>query len=333
MKYVLLDSHTLPGARYEIETDILDQAGFECSICTCLTDEDIVEAAQDADAVGLIYSKITGPLLDRLPKCRVLVRYGIGFDSIDLDAATQRGIVVCNLPDYCLKDVATHALALILDTCRKATWLDRDVRAGHWNGNAGYRVNRIGDMTVGLAGFGNIARELARYLKVFGGQVVAYDPYAPGELFTQYGVEPVSFDELCRRSDVISVHTPLNDETRHLIDRDSIAKMKDGVILINTSRGAVVCQDDLVEALHSGKVKAAGMDVMEKEPLTDLSDPVYTCDTLVINPHSAFNSVEAEIEQHEKVAASVLDVLVKGIVPYNAVNGRALAQKGQGGAK
>ena len=326
-KYVLLDSHTLPGANYQIEKDILEKNGIECVIAECKTEDEIVQTAADADAIGLIYAKISGELMDRLPKCKVLVRYGIGFDSIQVPEATKRGIVVCNLPDYCIKDVATHALAMILDTCRKVTYLNADVRKGHWNGNAGYKINRIGDMVIGLAGFGNIARQLSKYLKAFEGTVIAYDPFLPESMFREYGVEQVTFDELCARSDVISIHTPLNESSRHLIDRTSIAKMKDGVILVNTSRGPVVCQDDLVEALKSGKVKAAGMDVMEKEPLTDVNEPAFGCDTLIINPHSAFNSVEAEIEQHEKVAYSAIDVLVKEIVPYNAVNGKDLGKK------
>ena len=326
-KYVLLDSHTLPGARYEIESGILEKEGISCKICDCKTDEEVIEEAKDADAIGVIYHKITGELMDKLPKCKVLVRYGIGYDNIIVADASQRGIVVCNLPDYCLKDVATHALALLLDISRKTTWLDRDVRKGNWNGNAGYRVNRISDMVIGLVGFGNIAREFAKYLSAFGGKILAYDPYSPDSVFEQYGVTRVDFETLCSDSDAISIHTPLTPETRHLINNESISKMKDGVILINTSRGPVVSQKDLIEALKSGKVKAAGMDVMEFEPITDLSDDVFKCDTLVINPHSAFNSVEAEIEQHEKVAYSVIDVLLKNIIPYNAVNKKTLSNK------
>ncbi len=324
MKYVCLDSHTLAGADYTIETKILEEAGFEVVIAECKTDEEIVAVAKDADAVGLVYSKITPELMDQMPKCKVLVRYGIGYDSIDVPAATERGIVVCNLPDYCLKDVATHALALILDICRKTTLLDRTVRKGVWSGNAGWKINRIDDLTIGLAGFGNIARQLAKYLSGFSCKIIAYDPFLPAERFAELGVQQVTLDELLAQSDVISIHTPLTPDTHHLINRDTIAKMKDGVILVNTSRGPVVCQDDLVAALKSGKVKAAGMDVNEKEPLTDLSDEIYTCENIIINPHSAYNSVEAEIEQKQKVAQSVIDVLQKKIIPYNAVNKRDL---------
>ncbi|MBQ3663811.1 MAG: C-terminal binding protein [Clostridia bacterium] len=327
MKYVCLDSHTLPGADYGIEKRILEENGFECVIAECRTDDEIVSAAADADAIGLIYSKISAELMDRLPQCKVLIRYGIGFDSIDIPAATERGIVVCNLPDYCLKDVSTHALALILDICRKTTYLDKSVRRGEWSGNAGWRINRIDNLTIGLAGFGNIARQLAKYLGGFDCKVIAYDPYLPEEVFRNFGVTPVSFDELCAQADVISVHTPLTTDTRHLINKDSIAKMKDGVIIVNTSRGPVISQDDIVEALKSGKVKAAGLDVNEREPLTDLDDEIYKLDNLIINPHSAYNSVEAEIEQHEKVAQSAIDVLINKIIPYNAVNKKTVKMK------
>ena len=171
-----------------------------------------------------------------------------------------------------------------------------------------------------MVGFGNIARQTRKYLSGFDCKVIAYDPFLPADVFAEANAEKVELDELFAKADVVSIHLPLNDNTHHLINKDSIEKMKDGVIIINTARGPIICQDDLVAALRSGKVRAAGCDVVEKEPITDLNDEIFTLDNLIINPHSAFNSFEAEIEQHESVAQSVVEVLVNKVVPYNAVN-------------
>jgi D-3-phosphoglycerate dehydrogenase len=327
VKYVCLDQYSLPGADFTIEQKILNKYGIECVIANARTDEEIIAVAKDADAVGTVYNQITPAIMDQLPKCRVFVRYGIGYDNINVPAATERGIVVCNLPRYCLRDVATHAIALLLDICRKTTYLDKTVRRGEWNGNAGWPIHRIDDLTIGLLGFGNIARQTRKYLSGFDCKVIAYDPFLPEDVFTAANAEKVEMDELFARADVISIHLPLNDATRHLINKDSIAKMKDGVIIINTARGPIVCQDDLVAALKSGKVCAAGCDVLEKEPLTDLTEEIFTLDNLIINPHSAFNSYEAEIEQHESVAQSVIEVLLNKVVPYNAVNKQTVTPK------
>lgn len=327
MKYVCLDQYSLPGADFTIEAKILEKYGIECVIANARTDEEIIEVAKDADAIGTVYNQITPELMDKLPKCRVFVRYGIGYDNINVPAATERGIIACNLPTYCLKDVATHTIALLMDICRKTTYLDKSVRRGNWSGNAGWPIHRIDDLTIGLVGFGNIARQTRKYLGGFDCKVIAYDPFLPEEVFAANNAEKVELDELYARADVVSVHLPLNDATHHLIDKNSIAKMKDGVIILNTARGPIICQDDLVEALKSGKVRAAGCDVFEKEPLTDLSNEIFALDNLIINPHSAFNSYEAEIEQHQCVAKSVVDVLVDKIIPYNAVNKKTVTPK------
>lgn len=327
MKYVCLDQYSLPGADFSIEEKILQKYGIECVIANARTDEEIIAVAKDADAIGTVYNQITPELMDQLPQCRIFVRYGIGFDNINVPAATERGIVVCNLPRYCLKDVATHTIALLLDICRKTTYLDKSVRQGNWSGNAGWPIHRIDDLTVGLVGFGNIARQTRKYLSGFDCKVIAYDPFLPQEVFAAANAEKVELDELFAKADVISVHLPLNEGTRHLINKESLSKMKDGVIIINTARGPIICQDDLLEALKSGKVRAAGCDVFEKEPLTDLNDEIFGLNNLIINPHSAFNSCEAEIEQHESVAQSVVEVLVNKVVPYNAVNKQNLVPK------
>ena len=326
-KYVLLDSHNLYGADFGIEVNILKAHGIESVIAACKTNDDVIKAAADADAIGLASVKIDGALLDRLKKCKVLVRYGIGYDSVVVPDATERGIAVCNLPDYCHPDVATHALGLILDCCRKITLMDRNLRNGIYNSNYGYRIHRLSCLKLGLIGFGNIARKLVEYIKPYKMETFACDPYLSAEVFSKNDVKQASFDEVLAKSDIISIHTPLTSETKHLIDKQAIAKMKDGVIIVNTARGAIVSLNDITDALQSGKVKAAGLDVIEGEPNIPQDHAIFSCENAILNPHCAYNSVESEIEQHEKAAKSVIDVLVGGILPYNCINKKDLENR------
>jgi len=326
-KFVVLDSHISARYLFDIEKSILESNGIECVLAQCRTEAEVIEAARDADGIGVIFSDINRNVISQLQNCKMMVRYGIGYDNIDVSAATERGIIVCNLPDYCQPDVATTAMALLLDLVRKVTLLDRHVRSGKWDLNYGYPVNRLSSLTLGLVGFGSIARTFVKFLYGFSMNIIAFDPYADESLFTALNVRKVSLDELFAQADVISIHTPLTSETRHLVNRDSIALMKDGVYIINTARGPIIEQDALVEALKSGKVKAAALDVVEFEPILDKNHVLYECENLIVNPHIAFNSVEAAKEQHEKVAYSAIDVLKKNIMPYNAVNKKQLQSK------
>ncbi len=326
-KFVVLDSHVVPDADYRVEKKILEDKGIECVVGRCKSEEEILSLAKDADGIGLIYANMNRGLISRLERCQVMVRYGVGYDSIDVQAATDHGICVCNLPDYCQPEVATHAAALLLDLCRKVTVFDRYVRAGNWNENYGYKVHRLSALTLGLVGLGHMSRQFVRYIKPFGMHLLAYDPYAGDETFRENGVEKVTLDQLYARSDVISIHTPLTPETHHLINAESIAKMKDGVMLINTSRGPIVDTDALVDALKRGKVQAAALDVVEGEPIRDPHAKLFECENLIVTPHSAYYSAESGRDQHQKVAYSAIDVLLKKVIPYNCVNRRQLAEK------
>lgn len=319
-KFVILDSQELAGSDFNIEKEILEAQGIECIIAECKTNDEVLELAKDADGIGLVYVDMSRELIGKLENCKVIVRYGIGYDTIDVEAANERGIIVCNLPDYCQPDVATHTMALLLDLCRKVTLLDRSCRRGNWTANDGYVINRVSSLTLGLIGFGSIARLFVQYMSGFNTNVIAYDPYLPDKFFQELNVKRVTLDELYAEADVISIHTPLTSETKHLINKDTISKMKDGVLIVNTARGPIINIYDLMEALKSGKVKAAGLDVVEIEPITDANAEIYKLDNIIINPHSAYNSAEASVEQHQKVAYSAIDVLVKKIMPYNAVN-------------
>ncbi|MDR1626353.1 MAG: C-terminal binding protein [Spirochaetia bacterium] len=322
-KYAMLDSQALAGADFGVEKKILEEAGIECAIGECRTTEEMVRLAADADAIGLCYVDMNGKLMDSLKKCKLLVRYGIGYDSINVPEATARGIAVCNLPDYCQPDVATHAFAMILDCCRKITLQDRLMRGGKYLTTYGYRIHRLSTLKMGFAGFGAIAKTLARYMKPYQMDMLAFDPYLPEEVFAQNGVRQAGFEELLAQADIISVHSPYTPETHHMFCKASFAKMKDGAIIVNTARGPIICLDDLAEALKNGKLAAAGLDTMEGEPNVPPGHPIFACESAILTPHCAFNSAEAELEQHQKVAKSVIEFL-GGNIPYNCVNKKQL---------
>ena len=325
-KFVILDSQELAGSDFNIEKNLLEEQGVQCIVAECKTEEEILVIAKDADGIGLVYVDMNRELINKLENCKVIVRYGIGYDTIDVEAATEKGIAVCNLPDYCQPDVATHTMALILDLCRKVTLLDRFCREGNWNSNYGYPINRVSSLTLGLVGFGSIARLFVKYMSGFNMNVIAYDPFLPKSFFDELNVKSVTLDELYAQADIISVHTPLTKETKHLINKETILKMKDGVLIVNTARGPIININDLLEALKTGKVKGAGLDVVEIEPVLDSNSEIYKYENLIINPHSAYNSKEASYDQHQKVAFSAINVLVKNEIPYNAVNKKQLVK-------
>ena len=324
-KFVMLDSHTFPDADFHQEIELLKKSGFECVLAQCKSLEDVVRCAGDAECIGVNYFRVTDEVLAALPRCKAVLRYGIGYDVVDVEACTRRNVLLCNLPDYCISDVATHTMALILDLVRKTTLFDRRVRSGFWDVGYGYGIHRMDSLTLGLIGFGNIARLVTSYAQCFGMKVIASDPYITAELMSEYGVEKVTQDELLARSDIISIHTSLIPSTYHLIDREAISKMKDGMIFINTARGAIADVDALYDALQSGKIRAAGLDVVEGEPISNPSQRLWKCETLVITPHSAYNSVEASDAQHSQIAKLAVEVL-SGMQPRlaNIVNRKEL---------
>ncbi|MDM8120932.1 C-terminal binding protein [Succinatimonas hippei] len=318
-KFVMLDSHTLPDADFHQEKEILSAAGIECVLATCKNVDEVVEAAKDAEYIGDNYFRITDEVLSRLPKLKAVIRYGIGYDVVDVDACSRRKIALCNLPTYCVEDVATHAIALILDLVRKTTIFDRQVKKGNWDVGYGYATHRMSAKTLGLVGFGNIAKKLCHYAQAFDMQVLAYDPFISVEKIKSFGAKKVELDELLAAADIVSLHVPSTKDTIHMINAANIAKMKDGVIIVNTSRGNLIDNKALSDALASGKVLAAGLDVIEGEPIKDPEHPLVKHDNTVVTPHSAYNSVEASDEQHTQVAKTVV-CFSKGEIPFNTVN-------------
>ena len=232
-------------------------------------------------------------LISQLNNFLPLIHYGLRYDVIDVDSATDYYIAACNIPHYCSEEVAVHASALILDCVRRITIDDRNVKAGKWSEKASYAYSRLSNLVVGTLGFGNIARKVASYMKAFGCRVMAYDPYLPDTVFEQAGVQRASKEDICRNADIISVHIPYNKETHHTLDQAEFAMMKDGVMIVNTARGGVINPDALCDALDSGKGRAAGLGVLEGEPVTDRHARNLQYGHVTINPHRVAQRTEA----------------------------------------
>ncbi len=281
--------------------------------------DDILAVARDADAILVTYAKLPGDLLRQLKNCKAIGRFGLGVDNIDLAAARELGIAVNYVPDYCLREVSDHAMALLLALARKVVVSNALVQSGRWEVPPIVPLRRLEGQVLGLIGFGHIPRVLAPKARAFGLKVISHDPYVTPAIHASAGVERVSFDDLLARSDFISVHAPLLPATRGLINAAAFAKMKDGAFLINTARGPLVDEAALIAALDAKKIGGAALDVVTSEPLGDDS-PLLHRDNVVLTPHTAFYSVEALEELQSKCASDVARVLSgeKAIYPISA---------------
>jgi D-3-phosphoglycerate dehydrogenase / 2-oxoglutarate reductase len=281
--------------------------------------DDILAVACDADAVLVTYARLPGELLRQLTRCRAIGRFGLGVDNIDLPAARALGIAVNYVPDYCLREVSDHAMALLLALARKVTFANMLVQSGRWEVPPIVPLRRLEGQVLGLVGFGNIPRALAPKAKALGLKVLAHDPYAAEDAFDAAGVEGVSFDDLLARSDFISVHAPLSAATRGMMNAAAFAKMKKGAFLINTARGPLIDETALITALDSGHLGGAALDVVTEEPLGKDS-ALLARDNVILTPHTAFYSVEALEELQTKCASDVARVLSgeRAIYPISA---------------
>jgi D-3-phosphoglycerate dehydrogenase len=281
--------------------------------------DDIVEVAKDADAVLVTYAKLTREVLVQLTRCKAIGRFGLGVDNIDLVTAKEKGIAVNYVPDYCIREVSDHAIALLLALIRKIPFSNNLVQSGRWEMPAVVPIRRIEGTVLGLVGFGHIPRLLAPKAQAFGMKVIAYDPFAQPEAFKKAGVEGVDFDALLQMSDYVSLHAPLLPVTRGMMNAEAFAKLKKGAYIINTARGPLIDEQALVTALESGQVGGAGLDVVAVEPLAKDS-PLLGRDNVIISPHTAFYSIEALDELQTKCATDVARVLSgeKAVYPISA---------------
>lgn len=304
---------------HDVEMNLVRATGCELTLFQCKTQEEFIAAAKDADGILSQYFTISDELLSHLPRCRAIARYGVGYDNIDLEAATRRGVAVINVPGYCTDDVAAQTVALLLALLRRIALTDREVRSGTWSTQSVLSVTRLAGQTLGIVGLGRIGKSVAKKMHGFDMKTIAYDPYIPESYLD---VELTDFDRVLRESDFVSIHCPHNDETHHMFSDREFSLMKLSANLINTARGKIVDEAALIRALEAGSIAGAALDVLEKEP-PDLTSPLLTMDNVVLSPHTAFYSVQAYEEVKRRAAQTVLDVLY-GKRPQDVVNPEVL---------
>jgi D-3-phosphoglycerate dehydrogenase / 2-oxoglutarate reductase len=304
--------------------EVLSRIGAELRLAKEPTPESILGVARDADALLATYAKITAEMIPQMKRCRIISRFGIGVDNVDVAAATQAGIVVTKVPDYCIDEVSDHTLALLLALVRKIPSSNARTHAGRWEMQAVVPIHRLRGSILGLVGFGRIPQLVAPKAQAFGIKVVAYDPYIAEEVFTRAQVEKVEFAELLGRSDYISIHSPLVPETRHLFNADVFRQMKATAYLVNTARGPIVDEEALAKALDAKQLAGAGLDVLSEEPPS--GSPLFGRDNVILTPHTSFYSVESLVDLQVKAAQEVVRVF-NGEMPRNPVNPEALRRQ------
>jgi D-3-phosphoglycerate dehydrogenase len=307
---VLLTDYAWPDL--EIERRTLAEVGAELVVSTDPAPAALAKLAADADAIMTNWVKVPAEVIDAAPKCRIVARLGIGLDNIDVAAASRRGMLVTNIPDYCLIEVAEHALALLLSLARKVSFYHHQTKRGRYDLKAGPPLRRIAGQTLGIVGMGNIGVTLAGKAQALGLKIVAADP-APRT--RPAGVTFVSLDELLAHSDYVSLHVPLVPQTRHLIGERQLARMKPSAYLINTARGGLVDSAALAAALAAGRLAGAGLDVQETEP-PDLNVPPWNDPRVIVTPHAAFASEESLADLRLRTARQVANCLSGAEVPH-----------------
>jgi D-3-phosphoglycerate dehydrogenase / 2-oxoglutarate reductase len=302
---------------------VLAKIGAELRLAKDPTPESILEIARDADAVLATFAKLTADTIRQLTRCRVIARFGIGVDNVDIPAATSAGIVVTRVPDYCLDEVSDHTMALLLALVRKIPASNARTHAGRWEMRAVVPIHRLRGTVLGLVAFGQIPQLVAPKAQAFGIRVVAYDPYVSKQVADRAGVELMEFDELLKISDYISIHTPLLPNTHHLFNADVLRRMKPSAYLINTARGPIIDEAALANALDQRHLAGAALDVMEQEPPSG-SPLLGLRDNVIVTPHTSFYSEESLIDLQTKAAEEVVRVL-SGQAPRNPVNPEVLS--------
>jgi D-3-phosphoglycerate dehydrogenase / 2-oxoglutarate reductase len=311
-------------AGHRIESDVFAASGLDIELIGAEESQarGLVETTAGAHALLVQFATIDRALIDTLTECRVISRYGIGVDMVDLDAAGAAGIPVANVPDFCIDEVSTQTIGFLIDLNRRSIALDRHVHAKSWGTPPPVTPpRRLAGQTLGIVGLGAIGREVARKAQALNLRILAYDPYAD----EASGITQVSLPELLSRSDYVTLHCPLNDSTRGLIGAIELASMRSTACLLNLSRGPVVDQDALVAALRAGQIEGAALDVLTTEP-PSRDDPILTLDNVIITPHSSSWSVESSRQLRRDAAANVV-VALSGEQPRSIVNRQQLQKR------
>ncbi len=310
---------------YKLEMEALAPIDAEIVEVAANTEADFINAGRDADAIIVKGRRITKTIIDNMEQCKIIALGSVGADSVDIDAATARGIPVTNVPDTFIEEVADHTMMLILATFRRLTTMDMLVREGRWGEGRPilYHYPRLMGQTLGFIAFGHVARATAVRAKAFGVRMLAYDPYIEELTITQYGVEPVGLSELLQRSDMISMHAPATAEADHMLSEEHFRQMKPEALFINAGRGPTVDEAALIRALQEGWIAAAGLDVLEQEP-PDPDNPLLKMDNVILTPHVASASARMNPERRRRVGQDIALVL-SGRWPRTCVNPSVLA--------
>ncbi|MFJ7308980.1 C-terminal binding protein [Peribacillus frigoritolerans] len=299
----------------DIEKKVLEEQGFTVVLERCNTEEEVIEKCQAADGLINQYAPITKKVLSSLPNCKVVVRYGVGVDNVDLNAATDAGIQICNVPDYGVEEVSDHALALIFSLTRKINLFSNSVKQNNWDFQISRPIRRLKALTLGVVGLGRIGKATARKAKAMGWNVIGYDQKVHP---VDDGIKRVPFDTLLETADIISVHVPFTAETYHLFNQEEFKKMKQTAFIVNTARGPLIDELALVDALEKGEIAGAGLDVLEREPPIK-NHPLFSFDNVILTPHAAWYSEEASFDLKRKAAEEAANVVL-GFLPRNPVN-------------
>lgn len=284
----------------QIEKDVMKKADIPLELKQCRTEEDVIRECQDADVFIVQYAPITRKVMEACPKLKYVVRYGVGVDTVDLDAATELGVQVGNVPDYGMNEVADHAIAMSLAMLRKIVPMNEQTKTEKWDYTTAIPVHRFSDLTCGVVGLGRIGRNFARKMHALGFKVIGYDPYFRETNETAVYVTPVDFDQLVRESDLISIHCPA-DGNRDLFNAETLKQMKESAILVNVARGGIINEQDLLAALKAGEIGGAALDCMMQEPVSP-DNPLFREENVIVTPHMAWYSEEAASELKRKVA-------------------------------
>lgn len=323
---VLITDYVWPST--DPEREVLEAAGIELVIAPDGSESTLAALATDVDAIMFCFAQVTGMVLETATNCKIAARYGIGVDNVDIARATDLGIVVTNVPDYCMDEVTDHALGMILALNRRLVPHARAVAGGGWSDVVLNRpMHRTRGATLGIVGYGRIGRSLAAKAVGFGMNILAYDPLIePGSEVE--GASAVTLDEVLSQSDFVSLHVPLIPATQNMISAPELTKMKPGSIIVNCARGGLIDEDALAESLASGHTAGAGLDVVEPAP-PDPASPLLKQENVIITPHTAFFSQASTLELERRTAQEVIRVL-NGETPENLINPDVLGKARSG---
>jgi D-3-phosphoglycerate dehydrogenase / 2-oxoglutarate reductase len=313
-----------------VEERLLAEAGLESRRAACRSEQDVIDRCAGADALIVQWAPISARVLDALPGVRMVSRLGIGYDMVDVEAATERGVAVANTPDYCIEEVACHTLALVLDQARGVVALDASVRAGRWSAAVSFAdAARPSTTTVAVVGYGRIGARVAAALRAIGFQVLVHDRYVADRTVRDDGLVPVTLAEALAAADILTLHVPLTAETQHMIDAGALAGMRRGARLVNTCRGGLVDEAALADALRSGHVAGAGLDVFEAEP-PPAESPLRSLPSVTLTPHAAWYSAEALADLPVLATRQAIDFLAGRPVAAIVNPGYAVASRAAG---